>query len=134
MNISPYLNFNGDCRQAMETYSRVLGLKIAMMQTHRDSPMNDHTPENQKDQILHARLEKDDIVIMASDAPPQHYSKPAGNYLSINVKDVAEAERIYKELSEGGAIHMEMQKTFWAERFGMFADRFGTLWMVNCDQ
>ena len=29
---------------------------------------------------------------------------------------------------------MPLQETFWAQRFGMFADRFGIPWMINCEK
>jgi PhnB protein len=73
-------------------------------------------------------------VLMGSDAPPDHYQAPQGFSLSVGVKEVAEGERIFKELEQGGKVQMPMQKTFWAARFGMVVDRFGIPWMVNCEQ
>ena len=53
---------------------------------------------------------------------------------TIQIDDTAEAERIFKSLSEGGTVTLPLQQTFWAPRFGMFVDRFGIPWMVNCEQ
>ncbi len=72
--------------------------------------------------------------IHGADAPGRHYSKPAGFCVSIIQKDLAEAERIFKELSEGGQVQMPLQKTFWAAGFGMFIDRYSIPWMINCGQ
>jgi len=134
MQISPYLNFDGQCAEAFRTYERVLGGKITFMQTHGESPMADQVGPEWKDAVMHTTLEVGDQVIMGSDAPPPHFEKPQGFSVSIVLGDPAEAERIFAGLSEGGQIRMPMQKTFWAERFGMCVDRFGIPWIVNCDQ
>lgn len=96
--------------------------------------MADKTPSDQKNNVMHATLRLGDQVIMGADAAPHHYEKPQGFSISINVKDVKEAERIFNELSGGGSVRMPLQKTFWAERFGMFTDRFDIPWMINCLQ
>jgi PhnB protein len=134
MHINPYLNFNGDCKEAFEFYAKVLGGRIEMMQTHAKSPMADKVPPNWKDAIVHARLKVGDTLLMASDSPPEHYHKPEGQYVSLAVDSPADADRIFNALAEKGTIQMPIQETFWAARFGMVADRFGTPWMVNCDK
>ena len=75
-----------------------------------------------------------DTVVMASDAPPDSYSTPQGFSITIRVGSSAEVERIFRELSEGGTIAMPMDKTFFAERFGMATDRFRIPWTVLCEQ
>lgn len=134
MQISPYLNFNGQCAEAFRTYERVLGGKITFMQTHGESPMADQVGPDWQDAVMHVSLQVGDQVIMGSDAPPPHFEKPQGFSVSIVLDDPAEAERIFAGLSEGGQVRMPMQKTFWAERFGMCVDRFGIPWLVNCGQ
>jgi PhnB protein len=133
MKINPYLNFNGQCAEAFRTYERVLGGKITFMQTHGESPMADQVGPEWQDAVMHTTLEVGDQVIMGSDAPPPYFEKPQGFSVSIVLGDPAEAERIFAGLSEGGQVRMPMQKTFWAERFGMCVDRFGIPWIVNCD-
>ena len=133
MHFTPYLNFNGDCETAFRFYERVLGGKIEMMQTHGESPIADQVPPNWHNRILHARLAVGDAVLMASDTPPEMYQPPQGLTVAIGVQDVAQAERIFRELADGGRVTMPIGKTFWAERFGMLVDRFGTPWMINCD-
>lgn len=134
MTATPYLNFDGNCREAIELYADVLGGEIIMMQTHGESPIADETPPEQHDKILHARLEAGDVLLMASDAPPGYYSKPQGLFVSLNPDTVEDAERIYAALSKGGHVFMKLEETFWAERFAMFADRFGTPWMINAGE
>jgi PhnB protein len=126
-----YLGFNGDCREAFQTYERILGGKIAMMMTNGESPAAPHTPPEAHHLIMHARLEFDGQVIMGGDAPPDRHAKPAGFMVALEVEDTARAERIFNALADGGTVQMPWQDTFWAERFGMVTDRFGTPWVVN---
>ena len=132
MQISTYLFFDGKCAEAFRFYERVLGGKIEFMQTAGESPARDQTPPEQHDTIMHVHMNVGDQVLMASDDPSPHFQKPQGFYVSLAIDEPAEAERIFNELSEGAEIRMPLQKTFWAARFGMLVDRFGTPWMVNC--
>jgi len=128
----PYLNFDGDCAEAFELYREVLGGSIEAMIPFGEAPDGPEVPEDMQSRILHACIRLGDQLLMASDAPAGRYQPPAGNYVSLSVDSVSEAERIYGALSPGGQIEMPLEKTFWAERFAMFKDRFGTPWMINC--
>ena len=134
MQLNPYLFFNGQCEAAFKFYEQCLGGKIEGMMTHAGTPAEEQVPTEWRDKILHARLIVGDQVLLASDAPPGRYEKPKGFFVHLQMKDPAEAERIFNALAEKGTIHMPMQQTFWAARFGMLADRFGIPWMVNCEQ
>lgn len=134
MQVNPYLNFNGNCAEAFRLYERILGGKIEALTTHGDSPIADQVPAHWRERVLHARLAVGDTILMASDSPPEHYTKPAGIYVSLQVEDPAEADRIFYALAERGSVTMPIDKTFWAERFGMLVDRFDIPWMINCDQ
>lgn len=132
MKIQPYLNFDGQCAEAFRFYEEVLGGKIEGMTTHGDAPIADQVPPEWHKRIMHARLTVGDQVLMASDAPPEHYQKPQGLYVSLQIENPADADRIFHALAEGGTVQMPIDKTFWAQRFGMLVDRFGTPWMINC--
>jgi PhnB protein len=134
MQMNNYLYFNGNCEAAFKFYEKCLGGKIEAIMTHEGTPAANNVPAEWAKKILHARLVAGDAVLMASDAPPEHYSKPQGFSININVADPAEAERLFKALSEGGNVIMPIAETFWAVRFGMFTDKFGIPWMVNCEK
>ncbi|HEY7786734.1 MAG TPA: VOC family protein [Pyrinomonadaceae bacterium] len=134
MELNPYLLFSGDCEEAFKFYAQTFGGKIEGMSTHADTPSEQHVPAEWRNKILHARMVIGDQVLMGSDAPPGHYQKPQGFSVSIRVKDVAEGERIYKALAQGGTVTMEFQQTFWAVRFGMLVDRFGIPWFINVER
>jgi PhnB protein len=90
------------------------------------------TPPDMRTRILHATLALGDNRLTGADVPPDRYQKPRGFSVSIQIRDAAEADRIFKTLAEKGAVQVPVQETFWALRFGMLVDRFGTPWIINC--
>jgi PhnB protein len=134
MQLNPYLTFNGQCEEAFRFYEKVLGGKIEAMMPHEGSPMEQHVPPKWRSKIMHARLRLGDEVLMGSDAPPDRYQPMQGFSVTLGIQDPAEAERVFHALSERGTVQMPIEKTFWALRFGMLVDQFGTPWMINCEQ
>ncbi|MGH6803010.1 MAG: VOC family protein [Methyloceanibacter sp.] len=134
MYVNPYLTFDGDCEQAFKVYEKVLGGEIVAMMPHEGTPAETHVPAEWRKKILHARLVFGDNVLMASDAPPGRREKMQGFSVSLVTKDPAEAERIFNAFADGGTVIMPLGETFWALKFGMLRDRFGTPWMVNCEK
>ena len=134
VEITPYLSFNGQCEEAFKFYEKQLGGKITFMMTYGDSPMADQAPPGWANKIMHVTLTLGDHVLQGADSPPGQYQKPQGFTLSIGMSDAAGAERIFKALEEKGVVGMPLQETFWALRFGMVTDQFGTPWLVNCEK
>lgn len=132
MRLNPYLSFNGQCEAAFQFYEKALGGKISMFMRFEDSPMAGQMPPGWGKKIIHVTLTVGDQTLQGSDAPPDRYQKPQGISVALNTTDVKEAERVFQALGEGAAVQMPLQETFWAQRFGMLTDRFGTPWMVNC--
>jgi PhnB protein len=130
--LDPYLTFSGDCAEAMRFYERTLGGRLESLMIFGDSPMAQEVPPAAAHLVMHARLVLGDRVLMASDAMPgQTFEGMKGFSLSLFYETAEEGRRIFEALSPGGQVTMPMQKTFWAESFGMFTDRFGTPWMIN---
>jgi PhnB protein len=134
LKLNPYLTFNGHAREAFEFYAKVLRGKIVMMLTNGETPMRDQIPPEAHDRLAHARLQFGDQVLMASDTPDGCEVDTQGMMVSLMVEAPDEAERIYRELGAGGKVTMPLAETFWAHRFGMFTDKFGIPWMVNCEK
>lgn len=134
MQLNPYLLFNGQCEVAFKFYEKVLGGKIVMMLTHEGTPAAEQVPAEWRKKILHARLSVGDEVLMGSDAPPDRYEAMKGFSVTLGIADPAEAERVFRALAENGTVRMPIERTFWAERFGMLVDQFGTPWMINCER
>jgi len=130
MKLYTYLNFGGNCQQAFRFYEEHLGGKITMMMTHGQHPDPANVPPDWKDTILHARMTIGETELMASDVPPDRFQPMRSAYLSLLLDSSDEAERIYGLLSTGGEIFMPMQETFFAFRFAMLRDKFGTSWML----
>ncbi|MEL6138286.1 MAG: VOC family protein [Cyanobacteria bacterium J06628_6] len=134
MKLIPYLNFDGDCEAAFKFYEQVFGGEIGDKMTYKGSPMEAETPASWHNKIMHMSMQIGDQVIMGSDAAPAYFEEPKGTTISIQIDDTQKAEQIFKALAENGAVKMDMQETFWATRFGMVTDQFGTPWMINCDK
>ena len=132
MKLNPYLTFNGQCESALKFYEKCLGGKILMMMTYGDSPMAKQMPPDWRTKIIHATFALTDQALGAADVFPESYQKPQGFSITLNIDAAEEADRIFKMLSEKGTVQMPVQETFWALRFGMFVDQFGTPWMINC--
>ena len=134
MQLNPYLMFDGRCEAAFKFYEKALGGKIEAMMTYGGSPMAEQTSPEMRNKIMHARLSVGDKLLMASDAPPDRREAMKGFSVTLSIDDPGDAERIFHALSENGTIQMPIRETFWARRFGMLIDQFGTPWMVNCEK
>lgn len=134
MQLNPYLSFNGQCEAAFKFYAEVLGGKILATMTYGDTPMADQTPADWRGKIAHTRMSVGGTLLMGSDSPPDRFEPMKGVTIALGVDDPAEAERVFHALAAGGAVTMPIQETFWARRFGMLTDRFGTPWMINCEK
>ncbi|HJR66272.1 MAG TPA: VOC family protein [Gemmatimonadaceae bacterium] len=129
MKLYTYLNYGGNCRQAFEFYVEHLGGRITSLATHGELP-EANVPPDWKDAVLHARMEIGETMLLGADIPPDRFQPMRSAYLTLMVDSIDEAERIYKLLTEGGQIFMPIEETFFAHRFAMLRDRFGTSWML----
>ena len=131
--LDSYIFFDGQCADAMRFYERTLGGKLQTMMTYGQSPMPDQhqCPASHKDRIMHACLVLDGRMLMASDSPPGMHQPMAGFSISLNYETAEEARRVFDKLADGGNVTMPIAKTFWADAFGAFTDRFGAPWMVG---
>ena len=133
MQVVPYLSFDGQCEAAFTLYAQCLGGKVGELFRYGGSPMGDQVPPDWHDKVMHGSVTLGDRTLMGADMAPGQYEAPKGFTLSIQLQSATDAERIFRELSEGGNVVMALEKTFWAERFGMVIDRFGTPWTINCE-
>lgn len=132
MKLNPYLNFPGTCEEAMTTYAKLLGGEIVAMLAYGDMPGDNPVPDDMRKKIAHARIEIGNEVLMASDVGPERFKPMQGTSVTLNIPAPPEAERVFKALAEGGTTIMPLEETFWAIKFGVLVDRFGTHWMINC--
>ena len=130
MRLNTYLNFGGNCAEAFRFYEQHLGAKIGMMMKHGDMPDPSKVLPELKDAVLHAQITIGDSVVMASDVPADRFKPIRSVYLALSLDSDDEAERIFKLLADGGEIYMPLQETFFASRYAILRDRFGTSWMI----
>ncbi|HEX7047395.1 MAG TPA: VOC family protein [Gammaproteobacteria bacterium] len=131
MRMTPYLGFDGNCREAFEFYAKTFGGKVEMMLTYGGSPMGEDMPAEAHDRIMHACVVAEDALLMGGDAPPGKHEAPKGIMVALEIDDIAKAERVFNALAERGTVTMPFEDTFWVERFGMVTDRFGIPWGIN---
>ena len=140
MQFTPYLNFDGNCAEAFTFYAKLFGGKIVHQATYGEMPPGEGMPPlpaSAKTRIMHVHLQIKDQSLMGSDAMPGAdascggFEPVQGFSVSIHPADVAEGQRLFDALSQGGQTVMPYAATFWSKGFGMVRDRFGTPWMVN---
>jgi PhnB protein len=130
MKLHTYLNYGGNCEEAFRFYEKHLDGRILAMMAHGEAPEPGNVPADWKKKIMYARMSLGETDLMASDVPPERFQPMRSVYLSLSVPSTAEAERIHALLSDGGQIFMPMAETFFAFRFSMLRDKFGTSWMI----
>ncbi|MGE3274539.1 MAG: VOC family protein [Vicinamibacterales bacterium] len=131
MKLDIYLNYHGNCEEAFRFYVAHLGASGLELMRHSEVPdpsAGPPMPEGWGTKVLHARIELGGTALMGADVPSQQPIRSA--YLTLTVDSTDEADRVYALLTDGGEIFMPMAETFYAHRFAMFRDRFGTSWML----
>lgn len=134
MPINAYLNFNGNCREAVEYYAEVFQTDPPQIMAFGDTPPdpNFSLPEEAKNLVMHTQLRIAGSIVMFSDIfPGMSYTQ--GNNISLTVvsKNVEEINSLFDKLKEGGKVQMELQETFWSKRYGMVTDKFGIGWQLS---
>ncbi len=137
--VNAYMTFNGDCEEAFSFYKSVFGGEFLYIGRYKDVPPTDRQTfrlENDE-KIMHVSLPiSKETILMGCDSTEAYGQGTIFRNnisLSINLDNKEEADRLFNELSVGGQIKMSMSQTFWGAYFGMFTDRFGINWLINCD-
>lgn len=138
-SITPYLNFEGRCEEALEFYKSALGATVEAIMRFKDAPPPEASdapaPEGcapgDPEKVMHSTFRVGSTVVMASDCRCSGQPAFAGVSLALEVPDEADATKCFNALAEGGAVHMPLTKTFWSPLFGVVADKFGVCWMIN---
>jgi len=130
MHVNTYLNHGGNCEEAFRFYEQHLGAKVIFLMTHDQAPNATDAPPELATKVLNASLSIGGTQLLASGVPSDRFEPMRSVYLSLSVDTSPEAERIHALLGESGNVFMPMQETFFAYRFSMLRDRFGTSWMI----
>lgn len=136
MAIVTYINFKGNCREAVEFYVQVFGTEKPQIMTYGDTPPDPEfsMPEESKELIMHTMLKINGSPVMFSDVFP---GMPfvAGNNISLTIltKDMDEIKSLFNRLKEGGTVDMDLQETFWSKCYGSLTDKFGIPWQFSHD-
>jgi PhnB protein len=136
LSVDVYLNFNGNCRAAVEYYAEVFGNESPQIMTFGDTPPdpNFQLPVEAKTLVMHARLNISGSNVMFSDVfPGMPFTQGNNISLAIISKDLEEVKAWFHKLKEGGTVSMELQETSWSKCYGMVTDKFGIGWQFNYD-
>jgi PhnB protein len=136
MSVNAYLNFNGNCREAVEFYAEVFGTEISQIMTFGEAPSHPDfaLPEEAKQLVVHARLNIFGSTVMFSDIFPGMQFVEGNNFsLSVNIKDIDAIQSLFNKMKEDGTVRMELQETFWSKCYGQITDKFGIEWQFNYD-
>lgn len=130
IKLNPYINFDGNTREAMQFYHSVLGGQL-QLSTFKD--FNAASDPRQNDRIMHAQLETPNgMTLMAADTMVDAPAQPGTNFnISLSGEDEASLRSYYEKLSAGGRVVYPLEKAPWGDQFGMLTDRFGVMWIVN---
>lgn len=127
MQLHTYLNYGGNCEDAFKFYEQHLGGRITMLMRHGEQP-GGQTPPGWSRKVLHARMNLGGTELLGADIP--NFQPIRSAYLSLTLGSDQEADRVFAVLADGGEVFMPMQETFFASRFAMLRDKFGTSWML----
>ncbi|HUX84646.1 MAG TPA: VOC family protein [Chitinophagaceae bacterium] len=128
--ITSYLTFNGNCREAMDFYKDCLGGDL-YIQTVGESPMADQMPPQMKNNIMHASLTHGGVILMGSDLCPERLNQGNTVSLLLDCNSEEEVRTIYNKLAAGGKASHPPANTFWGAYFGDLTDKYGFLWLLN---
>ena len=131
MQIQPYLFFEGRAEEAIEFYKKTLGAKVEMAMRFKQAPDQSMISPGSGEKIMHAAIKIGDTTVLMSDGRNSGKSNFQGFSLTLYPKDEAEADKLFAALGAGGQVRMPMDKTFFAKRFGIVADKFGVGWMIT---
>ncbi len=132
--VTPYLFFNGDCKDAMTFYQQCLGGTLKLT-TVAETPMADQMPADKRNMIMHSSLMLEGVaLLMASDDIMGGTKDGSRIVLSMGFNNENDINDAFNKLSEGGKIIHPVTKEFWGAFFGQFVDQFGIQWMMNCDE
>ena len=134
MHLSQHLTFAGQCEAAFTLYAERLGGKLHTLLSYGNSPMAAQVPPEWRSKIVHASLTLGASTLAGADVLPEDYQPPQGFFVLLTTHDIAEAERAFHALAEGGEVRMAGQRTFWSPFFAVLVDRFGIPWEVTCEQ
>lgn len=129
MSFDVFLNFDGDCRKAIDFYANVFKSEPISLMTYGDAPGTDAAD---KDRIIFASLPVFGHNVMFSDCPSgSEYVKGTNIALTLGCDDKVEIDGIFTALSNGGEVAMPLDKTYFSEYYGMVTDKFSVTWQLS---
>lgn len=131
--LNAYINFNGQCREALTFYSGIIGGEVELMPV-AGSPAEAECPPTMQDQILHGALVREGLLLMGTDMSGSTYVHGNNIALALSCTSEADIQSCFSKLSEGGSVMHALKVEFWGATFGVVVDKFGIQWMLTYDE
>jgi PhnB protein len=132
MKLITYLTFAGQCEEALNFYKDTLDAEVLHISYMGDGQME--VPEAVKGKVMHASLKiGENVLFMSDNFDPSSVIQGNNVSLTLEIENLDQLEKLFTNLSANGQVKMPLQDTFWGARFGMFVDKFGIHWMMNCE-
>lgn len=132
--LNVYLNFPGTTEEAFRFYASVFRTELIGPQRFKDTPDRAKLSAEDGEKVMHVAIRIGDDMLMATDSLPSmgfpEVKRGNGSSISVNLETREEADRVFKELSEGGTVEMPMADMFWGDYFGSLRDKYGVGWMI----
>lgn len=129
-----FINFAGECKEAVDFYARVFKSEVKDLMTYDQAPQDSGypIPEADKKKVMYSCVPIFGCNAMFCDVPSDTPLVIGNNICpTIGIEDKDEITRLFNELKEGGTVEMELQKTFWSDLFGMVKDKYGVIWQLS---
>lgn len=135
MAVNAYVNFKGNCREAVDFYADVFHAEKQPITTYGQMEHGFPMPDSTKNLIMHTTLNISGSTVMFADVP-EGMPYTVGNNISLVItgSDISELEAIFNRLKDGGRVTMELQETFWSKRYGFVIDRYGVGWQISHEE
>lgn len=130
MSLTAHLSYPGQCEEAFNFYSQLFGGEVTVLK-YGDTPMAQEVPAEWREKIVHGTFSFSGCTLAGADVLPEHYRRPQGFSVLVDLEGVDNANRVFSALAHGGSVEMPIQETFWSPAFGMLVDRFGVPWEIN---
>ncbi len=133
-NFSLFINFDGNCREAIAFYTSVFESEVQDLMTYGEMPPDPNFPlsDEDKEHVMYSCVPIFGCNVMFCDVPA-NMPLTKGDHISptLGTDDKDEIRRLFALLSEGGEVLMDLDKTFWSELYGMVQDKYGVIWQLS---
>jgi PhnB protein len=134
MHAIPYINFKGECREAIDLYTRAFSAEVKEVTLFEDIPQTTEGSvkvlEPHAQWILQAVLIIGESKIRLSDCMGELNDTPSERVAIAVECGENEVRRAFAILAEEGEIGIPLQQTFFSSCHCVVFDKYGVMWNI----